>query len=137
MSGARQHRSDTGHFAGEDRVPSLEKLGVGDVDSERAAQAFEESGVADLAPFVPPPGIVGREPPDQLRRLAAGMAGPTGHHLVEVDIEHDPAEIEQQRVGGVGESGEFMPVVYKTGGARATGRVPLTNPVLKPERKLC
>ena len=26
-SGARQHRGDPGHFAGEDRVPSLQKLG--------------------------------------------------------------------------------------------------------------
>ena len=56
------------------------------------------------------------------------MSGPNGHHLAEIDIEHDAAEIEQQRVGGVGESGEFIPLVYKT------GRVPATADRIRPLR---
>jgi hypothetical protein len=30
-----------------------------------------------------------------MRGLARGVTGPAGQHLVEVDIEHDAAEIEQ------------------------------------------
>src|SRR4029079_15978977 len=35
-------------------------------------------------------------------RRGAGMAGPTGPHLVEIDVEHDASDIEQQHVGGAG-----------------------------------
>ena len=70
--------------------------------AERGTQAFKEGGVADLAPLVPLPGFIWRKPSDQMGGLAAGMAGPTGHHLAEVDIEHDAAEVEQQGVGGIG-----------------------------------
>ena len=31
--------------------------------------------------------------------LAAGMSGPARKRFFEINIEHDPAEIEQQRVG--------------------------------------
>src|SRR4026207_554992 len=88
-SGAREHRGDPGHFAGKDRVPSLEKLPIGDVDPERGTQVLEESSVAAFAPSVLPPSLARRKPSDEMRGLAAGMAGPTGHHLAEVDIEHD------------------------------------------------
>jgi hypothetical protein len=49
--------------------------------------------------------LVRLEPAGQRRRLAAGMTGPARQHPVEIDIEHDPAEIEQQRVGGAGDEG--------------------------------
>jgi hypothetical protein len=38
----------------------------------------------------------------QMRRLAAGVAGPARQRPVEIDIDDDAAEIEQQRVGGAG-----------------------------------
>ncbi len=37
-----------------------------------------------------------------MRRLAAGVTGPADKCLVEVDIEHHAAEIEQERIGGAG-----------------------------------
>ena len=46
---ARELSGDSGHFAGEDRVPPLQELGVRDADAEPGAQAREEFGVADLA----------------------------------------------------------------------------------------
>jgi hypothetical protein len=39
---------------------------------------------------------------DQMRRLAAGVSGPARQRFIEVDIEHHTAEIEQERIGGVG-----------------------------------
>src|SRR6266568_7503882 len=49
--------------------------------------------------------------------LAAGVSGPARERLIEVDIEHDTAEIEQQRVGSAG--GERRSV--HRGGVRKTG----------------
>ena len=118
VAGARQQCGDAGHFAGEDRVPPLEELGVRDADAERGAQAPKEFGVADLAALMTLPGIVGRKPRDELGRLAAGMAGPVGQHLAEIDIEHDAAEIEQQRVGGVGGEGGSCQSFTKPDGLR-------------------
>ena len=46
--------------------------------------------------------VVGDKARDEIGGLAAGMAGPVRHHPAEIDIEHDAAEIEQQRVGGGG-----------------------------------
>jgi hypothetical protein len=42
-----------------------------------------------------PVDLVARKPPDEMRGLAAGVTGPALKRLVEVDIEHDAAEIEQ------------------------------------------
>jgi hypothetical protein len=39
--------------------------------------------------------IARRKPPDETGWLAAGVAGPAGQRLAEVDSEHDAAEIEQ------------------------------------------
>src|SRR5260370_19915845 len=40
--------------------------------------------------------------PREMRGLASGVTGPTGDNLAEINIEHDAAEIEQQRIGGAG-----------------------------------
>src|SRR5258708_37681656 len=61
--------------------------------------------------------FVAHKSPHKLCRLAAGVTGPARERLVEVDIEHDTAEIEQQRVGRAG--GEQGPV--HRGGVRKTG----------------
>src|SRR5258705_2682858 len=61
--------------------------------------------------------FVAHKSPHKLCRLAAGVTGPARERLVEVDIEHDTAEIEQQRVGRAG--GEQGSV--HRGGARKTG----------------
>jgi hypothetical protein len=46
--------------------------------------------------------VVARKSPDEMLGLATGVTGPADQRLVEVDIEHDAAEIEQQRVGCAG-----------------------------------
>ena len=55
-----------------------------------------------LPDLVMPVGLVAHEAPDDVIGLAAGMTGPAGQRLVEIDIDHHAAEIEQQRVGGAG-----------------------------------
>jgi hypothetical protein len=37
-----------------------------------------------------------------MRGLTTGVTGPARQRPVEIDIDHDTAEIEQQRVGGAG-----------------------------------
>jgi hypothetical protein len=32
--------------------------------------------------------------------LATGVTGPAGKRAGEIDVDHDPAQIEQQRIGG-------------------------------------
>ena len=91
----RQQGRHVRYFAVENQVPAFEELRVRDVDAERSAQAGEKFGVLDLAAFMALEIIVGHEPSGERGRLAAGMAGPAGQHLVEIDIEHDAAEIEQ------------------------------------------
>ena len=91
-------------------------------DAEGLAQVFEEFGVADFAPLMPLPGIIGLEPSDQLRGLAAGMSGPNGRDLAEIDIEHDAAEIEQQRVGGAGEKRGIHPPRLQNRARSGNGR---------------
>src|SRR5438034_6513568 len=62
-------------------------------------------------------GFVAHKPPEKVCGLAAGVFGPARERLIEVDIEHDTAEIEQQRVGSAGgqrKSGH-------RGGVRKTG----------------
>src|SRR5216683_2230981 len=93
---------DARHFARKNRVPSLEKLGIRQLDAQRRAQTGKEFGVADLSRLMAPVDFVARKPPDEMRGLATGVTGPALKRLVEVDIEHDAAEIEQQRVGGAG-----------------------------------
>jgi hypothetical protein len=46
--------------------------------------------------------LVTDKPRGEVGWLAARVTGPNGQRLGEIDIEHDVAEIEQQRVGGVG-----------------------------------
>src|SRR3981081_167298 len=62
--------------------------------------------------------VVAHKSPDQMCRLAAGVTGPAVKRLVEIDIEHDAAEIEQQRIGGAGgEEGAAHPCrLRKLGG---------------------
>jgi hypothetical protein len=47
-------------------------------------------------------GLVADKARNDVIGLAAGMSGPASQRFVEIDIEHDAAEIEQQRVGGAG-----------------------------------
>src|SRR5712692_6459054 len=61
--------------------------------------------------------FVAHKSPAEMRGLAAGMTGPARERLVEVDVEHDTAEIEQQCVGSAG--GEQGSV--HRGGVRKTG----------------
>src|SRR6202158_1349813 len=97
--GALEQRLDAGHFAREDRVPPLKELGIGDANAHRRPEALKEFGVTDLALLVAPIDFVTRKSPGQLRYLAACVTGPASQGLVEIDIEHHAAEIEQQRVG--------------------------------------
>ena len=46
--------------------------------------------------------VVDDKTPGEVAWLAAGVAGPVRHHLIEIDIEHDTAEVEQQDVDGGG-----------------------------------
>src|ERR1700730_18247651 len=65
--------------------------------------------------------FVARKSSGQMRHLAAGVAGPARERLIEIDIEHDTAEIEQQRVGGAGgRGGRFIAAVYENLGKGAT-----------------
>src|SRR5712671_3784114 len=96
LCGARQELGDAGHFACEDRVPSFQELGVRELDAEQGAEGGKKLGVADLTLLVAliefvAPGKSSRE----MSGLAAGVTGPAGDHLAEVDIEHHAAEIEQ------------------------------------------
>ena len=60
-----------------------------------ARKPCKEFGVADLARLVALIDVVARKSPDEMRCLAAGVTGPAGQRLVEIDIEHHAAEIEQ------------------------------------------
>jgi hypothetical protein len=77
-------------------------LHVRNLDAERGAQVFEEYGIVDFADFVMLEMFIDDKPRGNLGGRAAGMTGPDGHNLVEVDIEHDAAEIEQKDIGGSG-----------------------------------
>jgi hypothetical protein len=45
------------------------------------------------------------------------MPGPVRHHLIETDIEHDTAEVEQQHVDGGGRWRQFMASFTKLAGS--------------------
>ena len=49
FGGALQHGRDAWHFAGEERVPAFQELGIRDADPEQVAQACKEFGVVVLA----------------------------------------------------------------------------------------
>ena len=104
------------------------------------AQVCKERGIVDPAGLVMLEAVVDDKAPGQIGGRAAGVAGPDRHHRAEIDIEHDTAEIEQQRVDGGGRGGKFMAIVYKTGQAWATGSTGIcfeARSALKPVRKLC
>ncbi len=63
---------------------------------------FEIVGVADLAGFVMPVRLIAHVAGDQVGGLAAGMGCPAADRLGEIDVEYDPAEIEQKRIGRAG-----------------------------------
>ncbi len=97
--GALELRRDAFHLAGEDRVPALEELFVGDGDTERATQIVEKGLVADRASLVMMVRFVDHEARGDIGWLASGMACPAGQRPGEIDVEDDAAEIEQKRVG--------------------------------------
>src|SRR6202043_187476 len=83
---------------------------------------------ADLADLMMLVALVADKARNDVIGLAAGMAGPAGQRLVEIDIEHDAAEIEQQRVGGAGgEAGRghgacsFLGIQYRYGSISSSG----------------
>jgi hypothetical protein len=81
---------------------------------ERSAAKYSASLLAGLVTMI---GFVARKSPHKLRGVAAGVTGPARERLVEVDVEHDMAEIEQQCVGSTGgEQGQLH-----RGGVRKTG----------------
>src|ERR1700730_1792287 len=102
LCGARKQRRDAGHLADEDRVPAFEELRIGNADAECGADAGKKLGVADLSLFVPVIQFVARKPPDEINGLAAGVTSPARKCPMQVDIQHDAAEIEQQRIGNAG-----------------------------------
>ena len=78
-----------------------------------ARRLCEIGGVVDLADLMMPVSFVADKARGDVGGRAAGMAGPAGQRLAEIDIEHDAAEIEQQRVGGSGGEAGVISVVYK------------------------
>ena len=102
LAGAGQLRLDPRHLADENRVPAFQQLGVGQGDAEPVAEAGEERGVVDLAALVAVIDLVQHEAGRQIGRGAAGLIGPDRQHAVEIDVDHHPAEIEQQGVGAAG-----------------------------------
>ncbi len=101
-SNARQKRAHAGHLLDEDGIPPVEEPRVVEADAERIAQACEVGRRFDLAALMPLIGLVVREFLAQQRRVAARMRGPAREHALEIDADHDIAEIEQQRVDGGG-----------------------------------
>src|SRR5207302_8331341 len=91
-----------GHLAGEDRVPAFQELRIRDVDVERLPQAGKERRVVDAADLVILETVVHDKAPGKVGGLATRVPCPARHYLVETDIEHDTAEVEQQDVGGGG-----------------------------------
>ena len=86
-----------------------------------ARSVAKEFGVADLARLVPLIGSSRTKALDDIVGRAAGMAGPAGDRLGEIDIDHDAAEIEQQRVGAAGRervSWQRFTYLVNTGTAR-------------------
>src|SRR6516164_1867243 len=95
LRGARQCRFDARHFAYENRVPALNKLGVGQLDAQRGTQPREELRIADFALFVASIQFVAHKPADEVLHLASGMTRPAVERTGEIDIEYDAAKIEQ------------------------------------------
>ncbi len=69
----------------------------------------EERGIVDMAGLMMAEAVIDDKARREIIRITPGVAGPDLHHAAEIDVEHDAAEIEQQRVGGAGgEGGEVM-----------------------------
>jgi hypothetical protein len=49
-----------------------------------------------------PEAVVDDKTAGEVSRRAAGVISPFFHHGIEIDVEHDPAEVEQQDVDGGG-----------------------------------
>src|SRR4051812_11444680 len=95
----REGVGNAGRFPDKDRIPAVEKLPVRQIDAERDAQAREIVIVADRPYLMAAACLVHGETGAQERHVAACVFGPSFKDAVEVDVDHDIAEIEQQRVG--------------------------------------
>ena len=95
---------------------------VGYADAERVPQIPEKRGIVDVAGLVMLEMSVDDKARRDLLGRAAGMPGPDRHHLAEIDIEHDTAEIEQQRVGGTGEKRGIHPPRLQNRARSGNGR---------------
>jgi hypothetical protein len=84
---------------------AFQKLLMREIDAEHFSQAREIGVVVDLAGLVVPQRLVGFEARGNLLRRAAAVTRPRRHGPLEVDVEHDAAEVEQQSVGGAGGEG--------------------------------
>ena len=112
---ARQKLPHAGHLLDVNGIPSFEEARVLELDAERIAQTCEVGRRIDLAALMPLIGLVVREFLAQQRRVAAGMRGPAREHALEIDADHDIAEIEQQRVDGA--EGHRFPVTQRAAGS--------------------
>ena len=85
--------------------------------------------------------VVDDKTPGEVAGLAAGVPGPFRHHLVEADVEHDTAEVEQQHVDGGGRwrqiHGSRLQNWTGLSNGRHGGFASKPNPALKPVRELC
>ena len=87
---------------GEEDKPKTPAEVAAERDAERLAQARKERRIVDPAGLVMLETVVDDKTPRKVGGRAAGMLRPVRHHGIEVDIEHDTAEVEQQNVGGGG-----------------------------------
>ena len=84
--------------------------------------------------------VVDDKTPGEVGGRAAGVPGPVRHHLVETDIEHDTAEIEQQDVDGGGRWRQIHGNRLQNWTGLSNGAMGIRfepNPALKPVRELC
>ena len=84
----------------EQRVPAGRDLGVIAPQCEMAAQMFEVGGGIDRADLVLAVRRVHRETLAELVDRIVRIGRPVREGPIEIDVDHDPAEIEQQRLNG-------------------------------------
>ena len=120
---SREMPGDTGHFAGEDRIPPLKELGVRDADAERGAQAREELGVADLAGLMAQIDVVTRAKIVPRVRAGSQPAWPAQHASVllkSISSTTRPRSNSSASADPGASRGSVIAAVYEKRGRRAT-----------------